>query len=580
NNLQQIMEKHTGTNTTLKEITSAASDLQLEYRTRGFPTVSVTIPQQRITNGIVTLRVIEGKLTDIVVKGNHYFSSNNVMRSLPGLRTNEILNGALFQAELDRANASQDRQIYPQIRPGPEPETSALTLDVKDRLPLHAKIEVNNQNSPGTPDLRLNSSMVYNNLWQLEHSIGIQYNFSPGRTKRDFNWNFYDVPLVANYSMFYRMPLGETPPIADLIAEQPGSFGYDEATRKFRLPPPSGLPELNFFASRSTIDTGVNLSPLTDLTATATNIPPNTATNTTNSVITLARQNSQQDITITEDLGVRVSEPLGIFDAIRSTLSFGFDFKNYRLASYGTNTIIVTQHFTNQNNGVPITQVFDVPSAVPPTRKTVQYVPLTLRWDGSRPDRLGRTDFSVGYTPNFSGAFLHNRRDFTNVATSVHSDGYYHILTASLGREQNLYKEWKLSLRADGQWANQPLISNEQFGNGGVAGVRGYQEGEVFGDTGWRVIFEPKSPPLLFGLFDNGIPMVARASIFMDYGETYLLDPNGRQGHVALWGTGFGAAMTIGSAWEARLQIAVPLSTTSTTPSGRVRFAFALSASF
>ena len=65
---------------------------------------------------------------------------------------------------------------------------------------------------------------------------------------------------MANYSAFYRLPLGNPEPIEDIIASNPGSFGYDEATRKFNLPPPSGQPDLTFFASRSTIDTGLTTS--------------------------------------------------------------------------------------------------------------------------------------------------------------------------------------------------------------------------------------------------------------------------------------------------------------------------------
>ena len=197
-----------GTNVSFDGVSTARAELQDAYRERGYVTVAVTVPRQTISNNTVKVKVIEGHLASIEVKGNRYFSSNNVMRTLPSLHPDTILNSLIFQAELNRANANQDRQIYPKIGPGPDPGTSDLTLDVKDRLPLHAKVELNNQSSPGTPDLRLNSSAVYNNLWQQEHSLGIQYSFSPESYKMGSQWDFYDQPLVANYSGFYRMPLG------------------------------------------------------------------------------------------------------------------------------------------------------------------------------------------------------------------------------------------------------------------------------------------------------------------------------------------------------------------------------------
>jgi hemolysin activation/secretion protein len=230
-----------GTNVSFDGIGTVVTELGKVYRERGYVTVSVTVPQQKLTNETVKLQVTEGWLADIKVTGNRYFSSNNVMRALPSLDADMFLNGQIFNAELNRANASQDRTIYPVIGPGPEPGTSELTLKVKDQLPLHAKMELNNQSSPGTPDLRINSSAVYDNLWQYEHSLGVQYGFSPEAYKQGNQWDLYDQPLVANYSTFYRLPLGSPKPIEDIIANNPDNFGYDEATRKFNLPPPSLL---------------------------------------------------------------------------------------------------------------------------------------------------------------------------------------------------------------------------------------------------------------------------------------------------------------------------------------------------
>src|SRR5690349_8719341 len=63
-----ILEKHSGTNIGVNDIVQAASDLRMEYRTRGYPTVNVTLPSQQITNGVVKIVVTEGVLTDVVVK--------------------------------------------------------------------------------------------------------------------------------------------------------------------------------------------------------------------------------------------------------------------------------------------------------------------------------------------------------------------------------------------------------------------------------------------------------------------------------------------------------------------------------
>src|SRR5581483_10046018 len=238
------------------------------------------------------------------------------------------------------------RQSRPADLSGDAPRAGAghdqPDFGVKDQLPVHGKSELNNQSSPGTPELRVNSSAVYDNLWQWEHSLGAQYSFSPEQFKHGDQWNFYDEPLVANYSGFYRMPIGSPEAIEDLITARPGTFGYDEATRKFRLPPPSGLPELNVYASRSTIDTGLEMPSPEVLLQT----PDRTVTKGT----------SQEDITINEDLGFRFTQPLPEFDGIRSTVSAGLDYKTYRINSDKTYiyTFIEILHHTPGDVGTPV----------------------------------------------------------------------------------------------------------------------------------------------------------------------------------------------------------------------------------
>lgn len=578
-----VLQPYIGSNANFGTIRQALTDLQKVYSDRGFGTVLVSLPQQTLSNGIVKVRVLEGTIAEIRVVNNHFYSSNNVMRSLPSLHTNLILNSYLFQAELDRANANQDRQIYPQIEPGVEPGTSDIRLQVKDRIPLHAKIELNDQNTPGTPDLRLNSSAVYGNLWQLEHSIGVQYSFSPEDYKSGNQWASYDAPLIANYSGFYRLPLGNPESVAQSVANNVGNFGYSEATRHFNLPPPTGQPELNVYASRSTIDTGVE--------ELLNQVIVNTNANF------LRRQDYQQELTENNDLGARLTMPLWANGGFRSTVSGGLDYKTYKLSSYKTN-VFTSQNIEAINEGGVIQYItnksVDV-SMVPTTIRPLDYVPLALRFDASVPDALGTTSFGLGLSGNawYSGS----KSNLHGVTGSTRSSGHWAIVNPSLSRDLVFRTNWTLSWRIDAQVASEPLPSNEQFGAGGVASVRGYHEGEVFGDDGWHTSLELKTPGHLVGFVGGKQACTIRASLYMDYAKVFLLDPqnpapssnpqgtpsgNG-QGHpsgISLWSAGFGAVASVGSRWEARFLFSVPFDATGTTPANELRFNFAISAQF
>lgn len=570
--VEALLSPYTGKAVDLGQIREGLSTLQLEYRKQGYVTVSVSLPPQQLTNGVVHVNVIEGRLGSIDVTGNRHFSEANIRRALPSLRTNILLNSRWFQPELDQANNHPDRQVYPVLAPGADPGTTALTLKVKDRLPLHGRVEVNNRATPGTPSLRLETAAQYNNLWQAEHQFGLQYGISPQETKSDSQMpRFWDQPRVASYSTFYRIPLGRPSGQREDYERSPSSFGYDPVTRQFRAPNPTGRPELLVFASRSFSDTRVRLGPVTAIT---------------NGVWSeLSSQTAEKTLNWNEGIGSRLLLPLGPLGGIRSSLSLGADYKRYASANLSTNLTYYDTWADSVDN--PGTRGDFLSRQTIPLESNSDaalfYVPLSLAWSGSRPDRTGTTLFSLGDNL-YLRALGSARRRFQAVSGQPQAGGTFTTVNASLGRDQRLSGDWMLSLRAAGQWSSAPLISNEQFALGGSSGVRGYEEGEEYGDTGWRFLSEVRTPAATLGHLPHGygtIPIHVRGSLFSDFGARYLLNAAaGRAGTVNMAGTGLGALVTGGEHFEARLTLAWALRDSPGTPAGSARAYFSVGVQF
>ncbi len=566
-----------GTNVTFDGIRAALTDLQMAYRERGYVTVSVGLPQQKLTNATVKVQVTEGRLAAINVTGNHYFSSNNVMRALPSLHTNMLLNSHVLQRELDTANASRDRQIYPVIGPGREPGTSELTLKVKDVLPLHARLDINNTHTPNTPDLRANFSAQYDNLWDLEHQIGLQYSLSFNNIegKHAYWFSPFDDPQIANYSGYYRIPLGHAASAQEEIEANPGRFGYNEVTHQFNLPPATGRPELTFYASRSVSDTGVQRGPKGFVFVTTTNfhgVVYHPSSLTTNS--------AGQNITLNEDLGLKLSVPLPQTGTFAATLSFGADFKRYRQTSYNTNESLFELQTFDQQGNLQVDD-FPAPQMLPTTYTALDYFPFNIGLNSSLPDSLGMTFFNV--QANFNVLpFFSEDKDFAKASYSTNAFANYVTLQVGADRVQNIYKDWAVKLHADGQWANGALFSNEQYGLGGSSSVRGYTDGEFYGDSGWRVSIEPQTPLMNIGMVDGSAPFWVRSSVFMDYGEAQLIEmpAGGTSNHARLWGVGWNLTANIGTHLDARLTVACPLLATPATSVGDIHVYFGVGAQF
>ncbi len=78
-------------------------------------------------------------------------------------------------------NKLADLRVTPALQPGVEPGTVDIDLNVKDTLPLHGAVELNNRYSADTTPLRLNGSISYNNLWQAGHTINASFQVAPER---------------------------------------------------------------------------------------------------------------------------------------------------------------------------------------------------------------------------------------------------------------------------------------------------------------------------------------------------------------------------------------------------------------
>jgi hemolysin activation/secretion protein len=547
-------------------IREGLGQIQLIYRQLGFATVSVTLPQQKLTNGVVRVKVVEGRLAKINIEGNRWFSSGDVLRELPSLGTNILLNTKWFQPELDRANLNKDRQIYPVISPGEEPGTSDLTLKVKDQLPLHGHIEINDKSTPGTPLLRVDSAIQYGNLWQLEHQIGFDYNFSPQQFKYagDFS-DFYEQPMVASYSGFYRFPLAVDHGLREDYENLPVNFGYDEVTHRFNLPPATGNPDVIVYVSRSTSDTLTKFSPLTTITNTV--------------LADISSQFAERTITENNNLGMKLTVPLREFLGVQSSVLVGVDYKSYQAQNLSTNLIYFKLYSLDTfGNRVLVTN--EVVSLAANKNQKLYYLPLSLSWVAARPDKWGA--FSFNYNQSlFLSTLASARRDFQAVAGSPYAGGNYTTINAGLVRQQNLPAGWSAVLNANGQWASAPLIGNEQFALGGARGVRGYQEGENYGDTGWRVLFDLRAPPVNVGYFPTragDVPANLRCSIFTDYGEAYHLHQPSLLA-IRQWGTGAGAFLTAGE-FSARFTLGYALLATPTTPAGDIQAYFSVGYQF
>jgi hemolysin activation/secretion protein len=161
------------------DVEQARAALEKAYRDQGYQTVTVEIPPQQVHGGVITLQVMPEPVGRLRVTGSRYFSLDQIKREAPSLNEGFSPNFSQVTHDLQVLNDIPDRRITPTVTAGKIPGTVDVNLNVKDTIPVHGSLELNNRYSADTTHLRLNGSVSYDNLFQLEHSIGFSFQVSP-----------------------------------------------------------------------------------------------------------------------------------------------------------------------------------------------------------------------------------------------------------------------------------------------------------------------------------------------------------------------------------------------------------------
>ena len=200
NDIENIVYRFTGEHRTNADVEAARKALQDAYAARGYEAAVVDVPPQdqaHLANGIIQIRVMEAPVGEVRVAGAKHHSTEGVIKQLPALAAGRPINLKDLQTQLVQANRIPDRAVTPAFKPSKTEGAIDVELKVKDSLPVHGSLELNNDNSPNTTRLRLSASLRYTNLWGAGHTVSASYIVAPqARRESEVFSGSYNAPLL------------------------------------------------------------------------------------------------------------------------------------------------------------------------------------------------------------------------------------------------------------------------------------------------------------------------------------------------------------------------------------------------
>lgn len=162
---------------TYADITAIRKQVYTAYRKKGFPVVDVSIPEQEITGGSLTLTVTEGVFGNIQIEGGRYLNSAAKLKQIrqhPG----ERINAMTLQEDIDWLNRDPFASADLILSPGEQFGESDLSLVLSDGFPAYGYLGYENTGNEATDLDRYFIGGSWGNVFNLGHQVSYQYTTS------------------------------------------------------------------------------------------------------------------------------------------------------------------------------------------------------------------------------------------------------------------------------------------------------------------------------------------------------------------------------------------------------------------
>ena len=163
-----------GSSLTLRDLRGIAARISAYYNRRGYFLAQAYLPEQDISNGVVTIAVIEGRYGKVGVQNHTNLSTGVANRVLRGLDSNDVVTNAPLERRLLLLSDIPGVTVHSTLAPGSEVGTTDLLVDLTPAPRVTGSIEADNAGNRYTGTYRIGGSINLNNPTGLGDMVSLR----------------------------------------------------------------------------------------------------------------------------------------------------------------------------------------------------------------------------------------------------------------------------------------------------------------------------------------------------------------------------------------------------------------------
>ena len=189
--IQAVTQPYIGREITLKDLREMADRITDLYRNQGYMTCGAVLPPQRIHDGVVEVRLIEGKTGNVTLTGNRFTRDKYILDRM-GLKPGEVANTDKLNRDLRWFQGTNDIQLRVVMKPGAE--EGATDYDIMVFEPKNQVVTLYTDNDGYETSGRWRAGIFYNMKSVSGHRDSLRAHFIGSRGTKAWGLG-YSVPI-------------------------------------------------------------------------------------------------------------------------------------------------------------------------------------------------------------------------------------------------------------------------------------------------------------------------------------------------------------------------------------------------
>lgn len=189
--IRLVLQDYEGRQVSLNDLFKIVDRLNALYREKGFITAKAILPPQQVKEGVVRIRLVEGRFGKIIVEGNRTNQASYYRKRI-SLESGDLVRIDVLEKDIVFFNRTNDAQIRSELTAGEAFGTTDCVIRTEEPLKIQMTLFVDNAGREETGLERIGAIAQLNSVFGYGDPLSISALASDG-TQSVAGW--YEVPV-------------------------------------------------------------------------------------------------------------------------------------------------------------------------------------------------------------------------------------------------------------------------------------------------------------------------------------------------------------------------------------------------